>query len=66
MCVSLQICWKWQKVVTAEPIHGSFRAFLDTKQYKLNGILRYERIFGPGFVSTGGLDTTKVRHLDIF
>ncbi|CAL8468305.1 g7845 [Coccomyxa elongata] len=54
-----QICWKWQKVVTTKPIRGSFRAFLDTKQYKLNGILRYERIFGPGFVSTGGLDTTK-------
>jgi phosphoethanolamine N-methyltransferase len=28
-------------------------------QYTRNGILRYERIFGRGFVSTGGLTTTK-------
>lgn len=55
-----QICWKWKKVVTAEPVRDSFRAFLDTKQYSPNGILRYERIFGPGFVSTGGLETTQV------
>ena len=59
----LQICWKWTKVVTDAPQrNGSgFRAFLDGSQYKLTGILRYERIFGPGFVSTGGIDTTKAR-----
>ena len=33
--------------------------FLDDGQYSRNGILRYERIFGDTFVSTGGLDTTK-------
>lgn len=33
--------------------------FLDDGQYSRNGILRYERIFGETFVSTGGLDTTK-------
>ncbi|CAN1856402.1 Phosphoethanolamine N-methyltransferase [Linum perenne] len=27
--------------------------------YKSTGILRYERVFGQGFVSTGGLETTK-------
>ena len=59
----VQICWKWTKVVTDAPERngGGFRAFLDGSQYKLTGILRYERIFGPGFVSTGGIDTTKVR-----
>ena len=56
----LQICWKWRKVMTAEPQKGTFRAFLDSVQYSRTGILRYERIFGPGFVSTGGLETTKV------
>ena len=35
--------------------------FLDAGQYQKNGILRYERIFGETFVSTGGETTTKVR-----
>ena len=56
----LQICWKWRKVMMAEPQKGTFRTFLDSVQYSRTGILRYERIFGPGFVSTGGLETTKV------
>ena len=34
--------------------------FLDDGQYSRNGILRYERIFGDTFVSTGGVATTKV------
>merc|ERR1712086_1152535 len=33
--------------------------FLNAGQYKRNGILRYERVFGHTFVSTGGLATTK-------
>merc|ERR1712183_221160 len=33
--------------------------FLNAGQYKRNGILRYERVFGHTFVSTGGLMTTK-------
>merc|ERR1719211_915636 len=33
--------------------------FLDAGQYQKNGILRYERIFGETFVSTGGEKTTK-------
>ena len=36
------------------------RLFLDQQQYTLNGILRYERVFGENFVSTGGLETTQV------
>ncbi|KAF5767529.1 putative phosphoethanolamine N-methyltransferase [Helianthus annuus] len=53
-----QIWWIWQKVVNTEKDRG-FQKFLDNVQYKNTGILRYERIFGPGFVSTGGIDTTK-------
>ncbi|KAK6925370.1 hypothetical protein RJ641_009696, partial [Dillenia turbinata] len=52
-----QICWIWQKV-SSEDDRG-FQRFLDNVQYKSNGILRYERVFGQGFVSTGGIDTTK-------
>merc|ERR1712116_122819 len=33
--------------------------FLNAGQYKRNGILRYEKVFGHTFVSTGGLTTTK-------
>ncbi|CAN8269135.1 unnamed protein product [Cochlearia groenlandica] len=52
-----QICWIWQKV-SSEKDRG-FQRFLDNVQYKSSGILRYERVFGQGFVSTGGLETTK-------
>jgi phosphoethanolamine N-methyltransferase len=40
--------------------HGfkSLKEFMDHKQYSRNGVLRYEKIFGAGFVSTGGHDTT--------
>jgi hypothetical protein len=41
------------------PRPDSFRAFLDTQQYSAAGILKYERVFGDGFVSTGGLQTTE-------
>lgn len=60
-----QICWVWQKV-RSEDDRG-FQQFLDTVQYKCNGILRYERVFGHGYVSTGGLETTKefVAKLDL-
>ncbi|KAK9830089.1 hypothetical protein WJX72_009725 [[Myrmecia] bisecta] len=54
-----QVCWKWRKVVTKARRVPDFRHFLDGKQYSMTGILRYERIFGSGFVSTGGLETTK-------
>lgn len=52
-----QICWLWQKVSSEED--KGFQRFLDNVQYKSSGILRYERIFGHGYVSTGGIDTTK-------
>ena len=31
----------------------------DTTQYTVNGILRYEKVFGYNFVSTGGIKTTR-------
>ncbi|XP_052180415.1 phosphomethylethanolamine N-methyltransferase-like [Diospyros lotus] len=60
-----QICWMWQKVSTEDD--RGFQQFLDTVQYKPNGILRYEHVFGQGFVSTGGIETTKefVKRLDL-
>ena len=32
--------------------------FLDSSQYNLKGIKRYEWVFGPTFLSTGGRETT--------
>ncbi|KAJ6803365.1 phosphoethanolamine N-methyltransferase 1-like [Iris pallida] len=60
-----QICWLWQKVKSTDD--RDFQRFLDNVQYKTSGILRYERVFGEGFVSTGGIDTTKefVAKLDL-
>ncbi|OMO51411.1 hypothetical protein COLO4_37682 [Corchorus olitorius] len=52
-----QICWIWQKVRSDND--RGFQRFLDTVQYKSSGILRYERVFGQGYVSTGGIETTK-------
>jgi len=53
MFIWLQICWLWKKVGSDDD--KGFQRFLDTTQYKCSGILRYERVFGSGFVSTGGL-----------
>ncbi|KAJ0989214.1 hypothetical protein J5N97_007570 [Dioscorea zingiberensis] len=52
-----QICWLFQKVRSTGD--RGFQRFLDNVQYKSSGILRYERVFGEGFVSTGGIETTK-------
>nr|ABG57185.1 phosphoethanolamine N-methyltransferase [Salicornia europaea] len=52
-----QISWLWEKVDSKDD--KGFQKFLDTSQYKCNSILRYERVFGPGYVSTGGYETTK-------
>ncbi len=37
---------------------SELKNFLDTNQYTMNGILRYEWVFGRGFVSAGGRTTT--------
>lgn len=55
-----QVCFLFQKVQLSS--HHGFKTrkeFFDHKQYTTNGILRYERIFGHGFVSTGGAETTE-------
>jgi phosphoethanolamine N-methyltransferase len=54
------LCYVFKKI-TKQDDHSTFQDFLDQQQYSKGGVLRYEKIFGPGFVSTGGLDTTKVR-----
>ncbi|XP_078392432.1 LOW QUALITY PROTEIN: phosphoethanolamine methyltransferase, partial [Cetorhinus maximus] len=57
-----QVCWLLQKVnrnPSANQGYGTFQQFLDSKQYSRSSILRYEKIFGHGFVSSGGLHTTK-------
>ena len=35
------------------------KEFLDNHQYTKNGVLRYEKIFGKHFISTGGINTTR-------
>ncbi|XP_036403617.1 phosphoethanolamine methyltransferase [Megalops cyprinoides] len=57
-----QVCWLMQKVPRnsgANQGFNTFQEFLDKQQYSRRGILRYEKIFGPGYVSTGGPSTTK-------
>lgn len=54
-----QVCWKWRKVSAPEPSSNDLRHFLDQKQYHTDGISTYQMIFGNGFVSPGGLETTK-------
>jgi len=43
----------------ASDSYDSFQAFLDGSQYTLDGIRRYEFIFGKTYVSTGGHATTE-------
>ncbi|KAJ8014799.1 hypothetical protein DPEC_G00019500 [Dallia pectoralis] len=57
-----QVCWLLEKVGRNATCQGGFRTFqqfLDNQQYTRNGILRYEKMFGAGYVSTGGPSTTK-------
>ncbi|CAF2091964.1 unnamed protein product [Rotaria magnacalcarata] len=60
------LCYRFKKIVKLDE-HSTFQDFLDQQQYSTSGVLRYEKIFGHGFVSTGGLDTTKefVESLDL-
>ncbi|XP_063045662.1 phosphoethanolamine methyltransferase [Engraulis encrasicolus] len=60
-----QVCWLLEKAerADAEQQHqggfATFQEFLDNQQYTRRGILRYEKMFGAGYVSTGGPSTTK-------
>ena len=56
-----QICWlvkKHRRPSATSDEYKTFQEFLDQQQYTVNGVLRYEKIFGENFVSTGGKDTT--------
>ncbi|XP_061690357.1 phosphoethanolamine methyltransferase isoform X1 [Syngnathoides biaculeatus] len=57
-----QICWLLEKVARSsdtKETFSTFQTFLDNKQYTRRGILCYEKMFGAGYVSTGGAKTTK-------
>lgn len=54
-----QFSWLWKKVTLQNGSKGSFQEFLDNNQYNKSGIRMYERVFGQGFVSPGGMTTTK-------
>ncbi|KAM9496104.1 phosphoethanolamine methyltransferase [Clarias gariepinus] len=59
-----QVCWLMQKacrdlVQQHQGLFSTFQQFLDNQQYTRRGILRYEKMFGSGYVSTGGPSTTK-------
>jgi len=54
-----QLCFLLRKMPHSSQEYESFQAFLDQNQYTRNGILRYERIFGSTYVSTGGKETTE-------
>lgn len=55
-----QSFWLFQKVeIKSKPHDLDLQSFLDSQQYAVDGILKYERIFGHGFVSTGGITTTR-------
>lgn len=51
-----QLYWLWRCVPADEPI-SELRPFLDANQYSEKGLSVYERIFGQGFISTGGKAT---------
>ncbi|XP_054890676.1 phosphoethanolamine methyltransferase isoform X1 [Poeciliopsis prolifica] len=57
-----QMCWLLQKLprsLDSQSGFSTFQQFLDNQQYTRRGILRYEKMFGAGYVSTGGPSTTK-------
>ncbi|XP_034399254.1 phosphoethanolamine methyltransferase isoform X2 [Cyclopterus lumpus] len=57
-----QTCWLLEMAPRSSSTKSgfsTFQQFLDNQQYTNRGILRYEKIFGAGYVSTGGPSTTK-------
>ena len=58
-----QVWWIWEKCTS-----GHLVRYLDTQQYDYNSVFRYEKLYGPGFISTGGLNlirTATDEHLDL-
>jgi phosphoethanolamine N-methyltransferase len=55
-----QVCFNYTKVVKEGDASSvaTFQKFLDEQQYSNKSITRYEKIFGKGYVSTGGQGTT--------
>ena len=62
------MCFLFQKVKLLNH-HGfkTIKEFFDQKQYSTNGILRYEKIYGKGYISTGGQETCEkfLQQLDL-
>ncbi|XP_051506125.1 uncharacterized protein LOC127413219 [Myxocyprinus asiaticus] len=59
-----KLCWLMQKarrnvVEQHQGGFSTFMQFLDNQQYTRRGILLYEKMFGSGYISTGGPRTTK-------
>uniref|UniRef100_A0A8K9XBN2 phosphoethanolamine N-methyltransferase n=1 Tax=Oncorhynchus mykiss TaxID=8022 RepID=A0A8K9XBN2_ONCMY len=63
-----QVCWLLEKVgrdTACQEGFRTFQQFLDNQQYTRKGILRYEKMFGAGYVSTGGPSTTKAFGVEV-
>ncbi|KAG5068989.1 hypothetical protein JHK85_001366 [Glycine max] len=56
-------CTIWQKVRSQDDT--GFQCFLDRVEYSHKSISQYERKYGPGFVSIGGLGMLILRLLNI-
>lgn len=58
-----QVWWIWEKCTS-----GHLVRYLDTQQYDYNSVFRYEKLYGPGFISTGGhnlISAVTDEHLDL-
>ncbi|KDO18852.1 hypothetical protein SPRG_15851 [Saprolegnia parasitica CBS 223.65] len=53
----MHVTFAFVKVLKQDTL-ASFQRFLDAQQYSRGSIARYEKIFGAGYISTGGQDTT--------
>ncbi|KAI3388955.1 hypothetical protein SNEBB_002866 [Seison nebaliae] len=67
---SNQIYWLYEKK-KGLPYKGfeTFQSFLDNRQYETTSIIRYESVYGDGYISTGGEETTQqfiTKYLDPF
>ena len=52
-----EVVWQYKKVSADNP-EKKLQEFLDAQQYTRKGILKYEKVFGHRYVSTGGEQTT--------
>ena len=58
-----QVWWIWEKCTS-----GHLIRYLDTQQYDYNSIFRYEKLYGAGFISTGGqnlISSISSNHLNL-